>query len=210
MGKLENAIASEVALPQQIIQLVSVLSSDTVTAPRTLSPTLTGRLHSIANSNAGQVSLHGRLFAQWMHHAFPRECPHPYADVNVSPQTPNEWMREPGHETSMASMQDMTAHVDVDANQKPKGAEARKHHNFAENQLQWSEVEEPLLPFGHSARTQPRSTLRASGVFTMLLSVASGLVLATRVLLAGTDEQKCLPNLAFSSVSFAKEACHMV
>jgi len=210
MGKLENAIASEMALPEQIIQLVSLLSSDTVTAPRTLSPMLTGRLHSIAKTNAGQVPLHGRLFAQWMHHAFPRECPFPHEGVNVSPQTPDEWLRESGHETSEASIATMEAHVDGNIDQKPKGAEAREHHSLAENQLYWSEVDEPLLPFGHPARSQPRSTLRTGCMFTMLLSVASGLILATKVLLAGADEQKCLPNLAFGAVNFAKEAGKLV
>jgi len=104
----------------------------------------------------------------------------------------------------------MEAHVDGDTDQKPKGAEARKHHNLAEHQLYWSEVEETLLPFGHSARSQPRSTLRAGCMFTMLLSIASGLILAIKVLLAGADEQKCLPNLAFGSVNFAKEAGKLV
>jgi len=209
MGKLENAIASEMALPGQIIPLVSALSSDTVTTPRTLSPTLTGRLYSIAKSNSGQVPLHGRLFAQWMHHAFPRECPFPHEEGNMSPQTPNEWMQESGHETAEASIEDTKAHFDADTDQQLKGAEAMKHHNFVENQLQWSEVDEPLVPFRHSARSQPRSTLRAGGVLTLLLCVASGLILATKVLLAGTGEEKCLPNLS-CSISFAKEAGKMV
>merc|ERR1719491_1176444 len=178
--------------------------------PRILSSTLKGRLYSIAKSNAGQIPLHGRLFAQWMHHAFPRECPFPHEGGNVSPQTPNEWLRESGHETSKASVAAMEGHVDGDTDQKPKGAEAKKHHNLAENQLQWSEFEEPLSPFGHSARSQPRSTLRSGGVFTMLLSIASGLILATKVLLAGTDKQTCSLSLAFGSVNFAKEACKMV
>ena len=27
--------------------------------------------------NGGEVPLHGLLFAQWLHYAFPNECPHP-------------------------------------------------------------------------------------------------------------------------------------
>merc|ERR1719162_925426 len=178
MGKLENAIASEMALPEQIIQ--------------------------------DHPACFSSLFTQWMHHAFPRECPFPHEGGNVSPQTPNEWLQESGHETSEASVAAMEAHVDGDTDQQLKGAEARKHHNLAENQLYWSEVEEPLLPFGHSTRSQPRSTLRAGCIFTMLLSIASGVILATKVLLAGADEEKCLPNLAFVSVNFAKEAGKLV
>merc|ERR1719162_1669591 len=210
MGKLENAIASEMALPEQIIQLVSVLSSDTVTTPRKLSPMLIGRLYSIAESNAGQVPLHGRLFAQWMHHAFPRECPFPHEGGNVSPQTPDNWSRQPGHETSQASIEAMEAHVDGDTHEKPKGAQAQKLHSLAENQLYWSEVEEPLLPLGHSVRSQPWSTSCAGYVFTMLVSLASGLILASKKLFAGIDEQKCLPTLTFGSINFAKEAGKLV
>jgi len=210
MGKLENAIASEMGLPEQIMQLVSALSSETVTAPRKLSPTLVRHLDSIAKSNAGQVPLHGRLFAQWMHHAFPRECPFPH-EGGANPQTADEWLHETG-ETSKVSTEDLKAHVEGDTEQKPKGAAARRHHDYVENELQWSAVEKPLLPFGHSARSQPRSTLRAGAVLSMVLSMACGLVYATKVLLAGTDEQKCLPNLGFgqASADFEKVANKML
>merc|ERR1712194_125869 len=112
MGKLEKSTASEMAMPEQIIQLVSALSSDTVVAPRFLSAQLKRRLHSIAESNAGQVPLHGRLFAQWMHHAFPRECPFPHNDGSTNPQTADEWMQKTGHESSKASAEEIKAHVD--------------------------------------------------------------------------------------------------
>jgi len=159
MGKLEKSIASEMAAPEQILQLVSVLDTDTVAAPRTLSAALTRRLHSIAESNAGQVPLHGRLFAQWMHHAFPRECPFPHESGSTYPQTPDEWMQKTGHDSSMASEEEMNAHVDRDTDEKPKGAEARKHHHFEENELPWSEAEELFNGSGGSVRSQPRSFL---------------------------------------------------
>merc|ERR1719210_43724 len=54
------------------------MHSDTVHAPRNLSSALLARLDEIAEHHAGQVALHGRLFAQWMHHAYPRECPFPH------------------------------------------------------------------------------------------------------------------------------------
>merc|ERR1719272_2221336 len=112
------------ATTEQIIQLVSSLSSDTVVAPRFLSAPLMRRLHSIAESNAGQIPLHGRLFAQWMHHAFPRECPFPH-EGGTNPQTPDEWMQKSGHESAEASEEEMQAHVDLDTSKQPKGAEAR-------------------------------------------------------------------------------------
>jgi len=157
IGKLENSIASEMAMPEQILPLVSALSSSTVAAPRTLSATLTQRLYSIAESNAGQVPLHGRLFAQWIHHAFPRECPFPHAHGSAKPQTPDEWMQESGHESSEASAEEMQAHVYRDTNQKPIGAEARKHHHLEENELPWSESEELFNGRRGPVQSQPQT-----------------------------------------------------
>ena len=89
-------------------------------APRALSQALQTRLREVANLHGGRVPIHGRLFAQWMHHAFPREllggifvvcrqekegiprggtamirprCPYPHEFGTTSPQTPDEWMK---------------------------------------------------------------------------------------------------------------------
>merc|ERR1739845_310706 len=57
--------------------------------------TMQAQLQSIANSNGGEVSLHGRPFAQWMHKAFPLECPRPHEGASLlGPQTPDEWEKE--------------------------------------------------------------------------------------------------------------------
>ena len=60
--------------------VVSGLQSDTVHAPRNLSGALLSRLGQIAELDGGQVPLHGRLFAHWLHHAYPRECSFPHAN----------------------------------------------------------------------------------------------------------------------------------
>merc|ERR1719401_1134443 len=44
----------------------------------TISSTLLERLYQIVARNGGMVPLHARLFAQWMHHVFPKECPYPH------------------------------------------------------------------------------------------------------------------------------------
>merc|ERR1719237_1259013 len=46
--------------------------------PQPFSDVLTGKLSAIAAQNRGRVPLHGRLFAQWLHFAFPYECPYPH------------------------------------------------------------------------------------------------------------------------------------
>jgi len=189
MGKLENSIASEMATPEQIIQIVSGLPSDTVVAPRFLSATLKQRLHSIAESNAGKVPLHGRLFALWMHHAFPRECPFPHKDGSTYPQTPDEWIKNSGYESSKASAGEMTAYDHRDSEEKPKGAQARAHNRFEENELLWSEFEEPTSKRGGSEQNPPQSSSRTLFVFTILSSMASVLVWASKPLLGRVDWQ---------------------
>merc|ERR1719245_2897961 len=90
------------------------MPSDTVAAPRNLSSALLGRLAQVAESNDGVVPIHGRLFAQWMHHAFPRECPYPHEAGTTSPQTPDEWMRGTGHQSTKASKEEMLKQVESD------------------------------------------------------------------------------------------------
>merc|ERR1719322_1208044 len=52
LGHLERRLGAPAALPAEIVTLVSA-------------------------HHGGRVPLHGRLFAQWLHHAYPRECPFP-------------------------------------------------------------------------------------------------------------------------------------
>eukprot|EP00441_Pelagodinium_beii_P023350 CAMPEP_0197653640 /NCGR_PEP_ID=MMETSP1338-20131121/36528_1 /TAXON_ID=43686 ORGANISM="Pelagodinium beii, Strain RCC1491" /NCGR_SAMPLE_ID=MMETSP1338 /ASSEMBLY_ACC=CAM_ASM_000754 /LENGTH=635 /DNA_ID=CAMNT_0043228833 /DNA_START=108 /DNA_END=2015 /DNA_ORIENTATION=+ len=144
MGHLEGEIKASRAEPKRVAELVSKLSSDTVAAPRELSPALLERLEQVAASNGGEVPLHGRLFAQWMHHAYPRECPYPHESGTVSPQTPDEWMKETGASDSSASKEEMRQQVEsdvcaIDENGKPKGAGCEEAED-----LPWSQAEELL------------------------------------------------------------------
>jgi len=106
MGSIESKIGAPTADPSKIGQIVMSLPSDTVEAPRMLSYALLRRLNDVAASNGGQVSIHGRLFAQWMHHVYPRECPYPH-DSAMNPLTPNEWMKGSGLNETIASKEEM-------------------------------------------------------------------------------------------------------
>jgi len=92
VSSLERAIESPDAAPARIAEVVSAMPSDTVDAPRNLSSMQLRRLEEIATLHQGQVPLHGRLFAQWMHHAYPRECPFPHEAGTTNPMSPNEWI----------------------------------------------------------------------------------------------------------------------
>jgi hypothetical protein len=112
IGHLESEISSPEAEPKRIVELITNLPSSSVQAPRSLSQRLLARLEEIAQGHRGTVPLHGRLFAQWMHHAYPRECPYPHASGTKNPQTPDEWMRQTGHRSTSASEEEMRRVVD--------------------------------------------------------------------------------------------------
>merc|ERR1719272_617081 len=100
LGHLEQKVASPEATSTRIADIVSELASSSVIAPRKLTQGLLDRLGEIAAEHGGSVPLHGRLFAQWMHHAFPRECPYPHLSGTTDPT------RKIGLE-SMASKEEM-------------------------------------------------------------------------------------------------------
>lgn len=113
LGHVERELAKPEATPAVISSIIETLPSSTVQAPRVLSPLLRSRLDEVAAAHGGTVQLHGRLFAQWLHHAYPRECPFPHLSGSTNPRSPDEWMEEKGAEP-VASEQEMRMHVTLD------------------------------------------------------------------------------------------------
>merc|ERR1719213_437349 len=177
LGHLERQIAAPEGTPARIGTLVSELSSSSVVAPRKLSATLSDRLGEIAATHGGSVPLHGRLFAQWMHHAFPRECPYPHLSGSTNPQTPDEWLDSTGEEAT-ATDDEMMKHVDV-ANYwddlKPNSTEAE----FEVEGLPWDTEEELLVGRPLSVKQASGSTfiatLRNALLFALVAVIAYGL-----------------------------------
>jgi hypothetical protein len=184
MGRLENVIGAEMAAPEKVLEVVSTLSTDTVLAGRNLADSAAGRtmiqrLYSMAQSNGGKVPLHGRLFAQWLHHAFPRECPFPH-EGGTNPQTPDEWMKSNGAETTKASTDEIMEHVSRVDGEKPLGEAARQYQGLVENDLPWSEAEEMFGVRSSRADSQTSRPLRTLAVFAVMGSIFSGLVWTVR------------------------------
>ncbi|CAK0852007.1 unnamed protein product [Prorocentrum cordatum] len=65
LAEVEAGIGRPVGTPEEILRLVGNMTS--------------------------QVPIHGRLFAQWLHYAFPRECPFPHKAGAASARTPAEF-----------------------------------------------------------------------------------------------------------------------
>lgn len=103
LSELESAIGGPLATREKILQVLAEHESadDAVR----LSPSLEGQLGGIArNSPGGLVPLHGRLFAQWLHYAFPHECPFPHKSGETSALSPLEY-----GDAHLASESDMEA-----------------------------------------------------------------------------------------------------
>jgi hypothetical protein len=167
VGHLEERITAPEATPATIAALVEKLPSSTVNSPRQLSATLLNRLDSIAAEHGGTVPLHGRLFAQWMHHAYPLECPYPHVSGTSSQQTPAEWSSNTGT-TERASRKEMQ-----------KFAPSSENSTAGESaELPWSPEEELLIvrPKPHPektvsffARLRPVVLLVTAGSFAVSL-----------------------------------------
>jgi len=179
LGHLERQIGAPEASTTKIATLISELSSSSVAAPRKLSTALLDRLGEIAAEHGGSVPLHGRLFAQWMHHAFPRECPYPHVSGTTNPQTPDEWLESTGGETT-ASTEEMKTHIDKHAAESSKAS----GQNAAQDGLDlpvlpWSAEEELLVVRPPQMQTSTGNSLLGSlrnvVAFASLASVAYAL-----------------------------------
>jgi len=135
MGNIEREIASPEASPSAIISLVSGMASSTVEAPRNMPTKLVNRLDEAGQTHGGTVQLHGRLFAQWMHHAFPRECPFPHVSGSINPVTPDEWLDSKGND-GYATREEML-HYTKKSSQTQTVDDLHAH---------WIEHEELLVP----------------------------------------------------------------
>eukprot|EP00927_Polykrikos_kofoidii_P024638 TRINITY_DN22369_c0_g1_i1.p1 TRINITY_DN22369_c0_g1~~TRINITY_DN22369_c0_g1_i1.p1 ORF type:complete len:660 (+),score=80.68 TRINITY_DN22369_c0_g1_i1:57-1982(+) len=93
-GELEQNVGKPVASPKEIIAAVetsrfwdSADLSDPTSSIRL-------RLEEIATAHGGVVVIHGRLFAQWMHLVFPRDCPYPHKLGSVYKKSLEIWEKE--------------------------------------------------------------------------------------------------------------------
>merc|ERR1719327_1671388 len=145
-GEVERGIAAPTGEAADIARIVSGISSDTVEAPRNLTSELIDKLESVANRHGGRVPLHGRLFAQWMHHAFPNECPHPHVSGTTAPQTTDAFKKSGGN--VFVTADERAQHIAA-AHQESKADEIKN--------LFWSEEEE-LLSYDDFNVQSPRGS----------------------------------------------------
>jgi len=95
VGQLERKLRAPTASAAEVAEIVRMQLADLSWGPnagtRTLSLALFNKLRDLADHHGGRVPIHGRLFAQWLHHVYPRECPYPHVSGTTAPQTGKEW-----------------------------------------------------------------------------------------------------------------------
>jgi hypothetical protein len=78
---VEREIAAPAASVSRITEAVAIAAPEVMP----LTSVLLQRLNTIAAQNDGMVPIYGRLFAQWMHFVFPRDCPYPQVSGTTAP-----------------------------------------------------------------------------------------------------------------------------
>jgi len=180
MTQIEKAIAAPTAKPQQIADAVRSLSSPTVAAPREIAANLMSRLEDIAARHGGEVILHGRLFNQWMHHAYPSECPFPHEAGKLEPMNSEKWLNE----KLEASEEERQAHLDADT----CSAECAAAAYTAE--LPWSDTEELVSFEAHRRLNAPEGADGHQATSLTVLLLIAALVLAMIVGLMPEERQR--------------------
>merc|ERR1719482_335660 len=79
-----------------------------------VSESLRTRLEEVASIHNGKVPVHGRLFAQWLHFVFPRDCPFPHEAGTVNPQTPVKYEEALGTDATTASDEEIEQFMNSD------------------------------------------------------------------------------------------------
>jgi len=180
LGHIEEKLAIPEASPSQIIKLVEDMPSSTISAPRKISATLLNRLNDIAAQHGGMVPLHGRLFAQWLHHAFPRECPYPHLSGTTSQRSSDEWLAASGN-SAEATEEEMLQFTEI-ANLTQ--SMAAQDPMAVEDLLTWSTEEELLVvrkELELVGRTGSfRSSVQGVMMFGAAASLALGLVISVK------------------------------
>merc|ERR1719311_1420554 len=144
LGHIETKVAAPDASPERILALVSALPSSTVPGNRTLTPWLVHRLKQVASHHGGMIPLHGRLFGQWMHYAYPRECTFPHVLGEVRPQTAEQWVRETKRDFA-ANKTEMERFVSMPAPHQKRSSEAGELEEILSMESAMWTMEEELV-----------------------------------------------------------------
>jgi hypothetical protein len=198
MAKLEGALGASEATPEQIISAVSDISTSTVNSPRDLPKALMVRLELVAERNGGKVPLYGRLFAQWLHFAFPHECPFPHSTGSTNPLTPGDYAKATSEKANMR-MNELHEYINRRVGSSDMAQNEPVQDDHGDHLLKsWSDHEEMLFAPVDAPRSLTSTLLKS--VFVLALGAS--------VFVAAGDAAKRVGGLG--SVLGKPEKAHLV
>jgi len=173
MTEIEAKVAQPTAQASHILEIVSNMTSASLWEDDSfhIGDSLAAQLRSVEAAHGGEVPLHGRLYLQWLHYAFPRQCPFPHKTGSVAVTAPSEFSGD-----YVASLQDMQA-IRARENETvlPSNATAAKEE--LQWMSQWSEEEELLVTYeGLQGSISWRSFFIAGGAVALLAASVAGTV----------------------------------
>jgi len=164
LGEIESSIQEPTASVEKLVDVVSNISSPSnqFDRPPILKGALTEQLQRVAEAHGGKVPLHGRLFSQWMHYAFPRECPFPHKAGTYAQHTLTPGAFGGGY---IASKDEMWEHA---ANSQTSSTETSDDW-----MSQWSSEEELFADYtGKLHAPWETSNCFSVGIFALLIFAA--------------------------------------
>mmetsp|Transcript_52653 Transcript_52653/g.125795 ORF Transcript_52653/g.125795 Transcript_52653/m.125795 type:complete len:581 (-) Transcript_52653:48-1790(-) len=188
MGEIEAAVQEPLADPMTVLAVVENITSYEDGASSRVSRALREQLHVVAKHHGGKVPLHGRLFAQWLHYAFPRECPFPHKTGIHITQTPSEF-----GEDAIATMDTMKTEAEKNADGGPIDSSAEEEFWMT----QWSQEEE--LVMAHEMRAPWEGKSSSASVIVLALLAVGAIAMKLKGASSGVSSDFMLP----------MAACHM-
>mmetsp|Transcript_70516 Transcript_70516/g.153162 ORF Transcript_70516/g.153162 Transcript_70516/m.153162 type:complete len:582 (+) Transcript_70516:93-1838(+) len=188
MDALEAAVGGPLAEPEHLLALVGEFAAENDEGGQ-LPSSLRSQLMNIAEANNGRVPLHGRLFAQWLHYAFPYECPFPHVVGTVESVTPEEFGTR-----SLASRAELQINLksEIPAEAALKNLSLVNGTGDADWMTWWSHEEELLSERLHLTAPWERNVFQ---ILKLALGAALALcsMLGARKRFSESDVKKALP-----------------
>eukprot|EP00927_Polykrikos_kofoidii_P004065 TRINITY_DN11612_c0_g1_i1.p1 TRINITY_DN11612_c0_g1~~TRINITY_DN11612_c0_g1_i1.p1 ORF type:complete len:592 (+),score=70.55 TRINITY_DN11612_c0_g1_i1:93-1778(+) len=183
MAHIEQTVAAPFAPAERIVSIIANLSTSTVEATGALAEDIVERLKMVAQRHGGFVPLYGRLFAQWLHVVFPRECPFPHASGSLNTTKAADYVSMEGHRTETSVMEQYIENVSAVTivDETPEEEEKESVFQWQQEELMYSPGEQPCM------------TRTWAGVWSRAISVCAAFVVVVAAL--ATVAKRCMPDL---------------
>jgi len=188
LGEIEVRLQTPTASTNDILDIVGNMTID-ASLDEEYTPQLEGRLtkllEEIATASGGMIPLHGRLFAQWLHYAFPRECPFPHKLGVVTTITPSQY-----GEDFVASEAEMVRHTENEVNVTSINVTVSK--DDLHWMSQWSDDEELMVDYSAELGTSwlHRVFLAIVGLALLACGICVGTVTVDRTPAAKVRDER--------------------